>query len=365
MFPTVIPRIALTEDSASGDTESLIKILRKVTSSRFAIDDDLAAVGYNVGIPRAPGLTDNTIYRNVIQCLSWTSVGTKRVLMRLLEVIFGTRTALIEAGDRPWEVFEFTNEIVIELPMSLIQTSNDNASYLHGASGYALNATGSTSSTFTAPGNLQASSATTLVGMTIDLYLSGAWDSSRTISAISYSASTDITTVTVSGAAIIPTGGCPFFIGIDGDGVESYRGDYLARGRQVLPYKTPTGGGTTNTINLYDDQTQFFEDDGRISVFYNGAFHEHTLTAAPTYTVSTNITELTVTPALPQSLSSILLVLLEKADSVTPATASHVDRVYLAGYGLYDVFRFYYDLLARGAGIILRLELVLGYTYDH
>ena len=53
-------------------------------------------------------------------------------LYALMTAVFGSQESYTVDDRRPWRIYEFTNEIVIELPFALIGASNENASFLHG-----------------------------------------------------------------------------------------------------------------------------------------------------------------------------------------------------------------------------------------
>ncbi len=365
-WPTVIP-IAPKRPAGSIETSSAIQDARSSMLLPFASGSFLTVIGQNYGVPRAPQLsvTDDALYRAIIPVLAWSAKTIKRTTYALLGTIFGTQAALIAANQRPWRVYEVTaNEIVFEIPANLIVTTNANASYLHGWSGYALNASGSASTTFTTPGDVRTAQAPTIAGSAICwLYLSGAW-SQNTPTTVTYSATTDLTTFTF-GSAIVPSGGCPFFIDVVGDGTTtSFRGDYIAASEFVSPFVQDPADPTT-TIRLIGDQTIALVSGFVVSLIYNAAPHAFTLSADPTYDATSNRTLVTLTAAVPALINGVLLHPQEVADGVSPPTAPHNDRVYLSGFGVYDVFKYYYDLLVRAAGIVVRLEIVADYTHTH
>lgn len=369
-WPVVIP-IAPKQQSGSVETSSAVQDARSSMLLSTAIGDFLTAVGQNYGVPRAPQLNpnDDTIYRAVIPTLAWSAKTIKRTTYALLTAIFGSQATIQTAGNRAWQIYEVNaNEVVFEIPTGLMASSNENASYLHGWYGYALNSGTSASNTFTTQGNVTTASATSLVGNAIYFNTSsGVW-TADTISSISYSAVTGLTTIQ-SGSANTPSGGCRFFIDIAGDNTQSYRGDYVAPGYFIGAFASVTGSGTTNTINVVGDQTQRMGQTSGYSFQINyqpdptDGVYTVTTTSAPSYSATTNTTTVNITPAIPKSVTGIIQRQEEVADTST--TPPHNDRVYLGGYGLYDVFLFYYNLLQRAAGIVVRLEIVSSYTFTH
>lgn len=365
-WPIVIP-IAPKRQSGSIETSSAIQDVRASLLTPFAIGSYLTTIGQNYGVPRAPQLNinDDTLYRSIIPVLAWSAKTIKRTTYTLLNTIFGTQAAIAATGHRPWRVYEVSpNEIVFEIPVFLIATTNENASYLHGWSGYALNATGSSQATCTAVGDVRTASALTIAGSAVFwIYTSGVW-SVNTPSSVTYSAVTNLTTITLP-SAVIPSGGCPFFVDIAGDNAtHSFRGDYLASGSFSAPFFNNIGDPATELF-VSGDITQALNIGSQVALLFNGVSHSAILALSPVYNTVTNLTFVTITVGITTGVSGILVHPLDVADGTLPPTAPHNDRVYLAGFGLYDVFKFYYDLLVRAAGIVVRLELVTDYTHVH
>jgi len=366
-WPSVIP-IASTQPSGSVEQISAIQSARASMLLAYAEGAYLTAIGQNYGVPRAPQLTSSgdDLYRRIIPVLAWSPKMIKRTTYVLLETLFGSQQSLITAGVRPWRIFEVSvNEIVFEIPANLMATSNENASYLHGWVGYAFNVTGSTANSFTTPGDVRTAAANSLIGAAVfRLYLSGAW-TTNTATGITYDATTDTTTVTFA-SPVIPSGGCPFFVDVTGNGTTtSYRGDYLAPSAYISAFTTAPGVGTTSTISVLGDATKELVANGSVHLSFGASTADVILSVDPTYDPTTNLSTLTITTTISLGLSGLLFRAQEAADGTSPATAPHNDRVYLAGNGLYEVFQYYYDLLVRAAGIIVRLEVVSDYTHTH
>jgi hypothetical protein len=314
----------------------------------------LSAVGQNYGVPRPEITVNDDLYRQLIQLLAWQPKTILFTLYKLLGIVFGSQASIIIAGDRPWRVYEVNaNEIIIELPTSLIAQNNETASYLHGWYGQAQVPAGPTA-TFTTLGDVTTASATTLVGKNIYAYYSGVWNA-YTVSSASYSVITGLSTVVVS-AATLPTGGCLFYIDIPGDEVSSFRGDFLAASAFFSTFTT-TAGPPTNTIQVIGDATISVNPDHVLTLVYGGTLNLFTvLTVA--YSPTTNLSTIVMTTStIPGGLTGeTVFKALDVSDTTT--TPDHDDRVYLSALGAYEIVAYYLDLLVRAAGIVIRLEQV-------
>lgn len=325
-------------------------------------DAALTVLGQNYGVPRPAILTDDEIYRRCVQVLSWQPKMVLFVTEMLLAAIFGSQASLVSDSKRPWRVYEVNaNEIIVEIPSHLLATSNENASYYHGWDGYAYTNSAVYTDTFTTEGNVQTcttealGSGTSVVMRVLDPVLG--WQNDLLINSFSYDAATNLSTFTLDDV-YIPPGGCRFAIRVPGDGVSSYEGDYVAPSAQIATFFTAPGSGVTANISIYGDLKRELSLGMAITLVYSGNPHDYTVVSNPVFTASTNITTLVVNAAtVPLGITGDTLIKdVEKADQFS--TASHVDRVYFTGNGLYDVFAYYFNLLVRAAGVVLRLELI-------
>jgi hypothetical protein len=315
-----------------------------------ATGTDLDVIGNNHGIPRpVHDDTDDVMYSNLIQMLAWQPKMIKWAVYRLMEIVYGTQASI---SPRPWRIYEPNpNEIVVELPTTLIATSNVNASYLHGWSGFAMTSSGPTD-TFTAVGDVRTASATTLVGADISVQTADHTWTIYTILAASYNAGTNLSTVQVS-AATIPAGGGGFFILIPGDGVSSSPGDMISSSQLVSTFTTAIGGPTT-TITVFGDVSETLTLNHTIQLTY-GVTNTTVVVSTVTYVPATNTSTVVLTATVPGSLSGIVVKLLDVADGTA---VPHDKRVYLTGLGLFEIVQQYLDLFVRAAGIVVRVEQI-------
>lgn len=338
---------------------SAIQQLKRHMMLDTSKDAALSVLGANYGIPRPPQApTDDAMFMRLVRLLAWQPKVINFAVHHLLIAVFGSQAELIAQGRRPWRVYEVNaNEIIIEIPLGLIVTSNENASYLHGWSGFARVTSGPTNQ-FTTTGDVRTSSLSTLVGKTIQVFHTGAWND-YTINAVSYSAGTDTSTVTVS-AATLPTGGGYFFIIVPGDGsADSYKGDHLATSGWVTPWLCPATGDSIYMLGdaalylLEGDVVSFTLDGGSPFTAVVAVGGISPMGAIPGYSA----VQFTTSPfVLDQRGVATRQAGLELADTST--TAPHDLRVYLTGLGLYEVVVFYMNLLVRAAGVVLRTELI-------
>ncbi len=331
----------------------MIQQVRRGMLVSSALGAELDAVGNNHGVPRPENTTDDELYRRAIKALAWLPKSILLSYYSLLTAVLGTQAQVKLQFGRPWKVYEVNaNEVIIELPASLIGGALEFSTYLHGASGYARVTTGPTN-TFTANFDLSASSATTLVGRSIYVETApGTW-TSYTISTYSFSAGT--ATVVVS-ASTLPTGGGRFYLEVPGDGTASYRGDYLTTGGRQTTYST-AAGPATNTLSVVGNVTRDALPSMTVTISVGGVFQTRVVSTA-TYSVSTNVTTVvvTTTDVAGGQVGQAFIIGQEVADTAT--TPPHNDRVYWTGTGLYQVVEFYLDLLVRTAGVRVRLEIV-------
>ena len=321
----------------------------------YAEDKFLSILGQNVGVPRPPvDGTDDELMRRLLQVLSWQPKTILFTLYALMTAVFGSQESYTVDDRRPWRIYEFTNEIVIELPFALIGASNENASFLHGFSGYGF-VTGGPANTFTAKGNASEASATTLVGKNLRFNTAPNTWTDYTVLTVSYDSVNDVSTITVS-ASTLPDGGGYFYVEVPGDNTSSYRGDYLASSGFTTSYST-TAGPPTSMLRLLGDVTQHLTVQDEVTLNNGTAIVTTSVATLSAYDPATNTTPLTIVGTVPGGLSGQTIA---RAVDISdqPGTPSHDDHVYLTGQGLYEVVSFYMDLLVRAAGIVVRLELI-------
>jgi len=198
-----------------------------------AADKWLTRCGQNYGVPRSKLVSDDEMFRRIVQVLGWQPKMVLSTVYWLMQAVFGSQADLVAASKRPWRIYEVVaNELVIEVPLSLISTSNANASYLHGTGGLADNSTigGAGQPAFQTRGDilkyLPAGAYNNLTVQIENTRGSGVF-TSYTLLSVSYNAGTNISTVTCT-ANLAALAGNQFYIDVPGDDVTSYRGDYLA-----------------------------------------------------------------------------------------------------------------------------------------
>jgi hypothetical protein len=298
------------------------------------------------------------MYQQLVQLLAWLPKTILFTTYKLCEIVLGTQASIVLTGNRPWKLYEVNaNEFIIELPVSLISATNENASYLHGPSGYGFVPAGPVD-TFTTPGNLQVASATTFVGMTLMFNTApGVWTEYTVVSFV-YNAITNVSTVQVS-AATLPGGGGGFYILVPGDEVSSYRGDHLASGGIIAPFSTAVGPPTT-TLLVTGDLTL----DVTVGDPVQGSTTTTPIFATVvslSYSSATNITTLVVVSVPPAPFPGGLMGQTFRREQLmadTSTTPPHDDLVYLTGLGLYEVVQYYLDFLVRASGIVVRTVLI-------
>lgn len=314
----------------------------------------LSIIGNSFGVPRPPQVVGDDMYRQLVQLLAWLPKTILFTTYRLCEVILGTQASIVLAGQRPWKLYEVNpNEFIIELSLSLISATNENASYLHGPSGYGFVPAGPVD-TFDTPGNISIASATTLVGMTLMFNTApGVWTEYTVVSVV-YNPIPNTTTVQVS-AATLPGGGGGFYILVPGDGVSSYRGDFLASGGQIAFFSTAVGPPTT-TLDVQGDITTNVTVDDPVRGSTTTTPIDTTVVSR-SFSPSTGFTTLVVNDPFPGGLTGQTLQR-EQLVADTSTTPPHDDLVYLTGLGLYEVVQYYLDFLVRASGIVVRTVLI-------
>jgi hypothetical protein len=333
---------------------SAIQLARMSMLLSTAQGNWLTILGQNYGIPRPPLSDDDDLYRGIIPVLAWQPKTIKNTLYALIGAVLGTQDSIVASGNRAWQVYEVNaNEIVIEIPLQLIGTSNTDASYLHGFYGYGFVTGGSSTNTFTAIGDAT-QAASSLVGLALHFNTSSNTWTDYTILSASYSTSTNLTTFVVS-ASTIPSGGGKFYVEVPGDGVSSFTGDFLATSGFVGNYDAVDGGGGTTTLKVIGDATTTLLVDDSVTIAVNGIPTVTTITGTSGYSLTTNVTTYTVALTIhgSQTLQSIVQ-LSDVDDQLTTVPSS--ERVFLTGDGLYEIVEFYLDLLAHAAGVTVRLE---------
>ncbi len=341
-----------------GSTDATSSVIRQVRQALLVSGAGgayLDAVGNNRNVPRPPGTTDDELYRRVAKALMWLPKGLLLSWYSLLSAVFGTQEQVRAQLGRPWRVYEVNpNEVIIELPAALISGGLESSTYLHGASGFARVPSGP-SNTFTTDFDLQLSSAVTVVGLAIHVETApGTW-TDYTVTSYSFNAGTSTATVQVS-ASTLPTGGGRFYLEVPGDGVDSYRGDYVATGGVQTTYST-AAGPATNTLLVVGDVTRDVLHGMTATISISGVFSTRVINTT-SYSSTTNVTTvvITTTDVPGGQVSQPFVLSQEVADTVI--TPPHNDRIYLTGTGLYQVVQFYLDLLVRTAGISARLAVI-------
>lgn len=348
IWSDIISRVAPANPSQAD--ASAIQQARDALFIDTATAFDLTVHGDNVGVPRPDMPISDELYREIVQVLAWRPKTSMATLDALVSAILGSQQWLISNGVRPWKIYEFTNEFVIEVPYALIASTNARASYLHGWSGYAAY---TSTTTFTTNGDVTSSSDVTLVGKSVYLRTGDTWDA-RTISVISYDALTDLTTITISSASVATTGHW-FFIPIQGDTVMSQRGDYLATGGFVATYSTAAGPDTP-TVTVNGDASMAVDLGHQVILTYGGILNAHVVTAKTDYDPVTSTTVIDVTPDVPGGTTDE--VFLKEREAAGGANPPMADRVYLTGLGAYEILEYYLLTLVRAAGVVIRLERV-------
>lgn len=333
---------------------SMIQQVRRSLLVASAAGIYLDAVGNNRGVPRPDNTSDEELYRSVIKALAWLPKSILLSYYALLSAVFGSQAqAKLQVG-RSWKLYEVNaNEVILELPSELIFSAPEVSSYMHGVSGYASVLPPGPSNTFTTTGDVRVGSATTLVGAAIQVFFSGAWND-YTVSSVSYSSTTNLSTVIVS-AATIPAGGGPFSIVIPGDGTSSSPGDYLAASEFISSFTT--GAGPTDTISVLGDATTTLAVGHVVSLTVGATATSYSINSL-SYSSATNRTTIVVSAStVPGNSAGLIFKAIESAD-VGTTTPPHDLRVYLAGQGLLDVAVYYINLLVRTSGVVLRVEIV-------
>ncbi len=312
----------------------------------------LSALGQNYGVIRPEILTDDEMYRNLVKRLAWLPKTILGAVYGVLEVVLGTQGELIAAGKRPWKVFEFLNEIVVELPFDVLAASNENASYLHGFTSYVI--AGSTATSVILAGDARLS-AVSLIGLSIQVRNNGVW-ANKVISVVSYDPVTDRTTLTTGAFGFTPAGGDLANIIVPGDGFSvSYRGDYIAPSGYYAPF-IANAGVSTNTITVYGDAS--IHMNAAHSVTLQSGTETYTrIINTISYSHTTNLSTIVLTATIPGSITGTLFRALEEADDGNN-TMPHDDRVYITGEGLYQIVSFYLLTLVKAAGVGLRVEKI-------
>lgn len=335
---------------------SMIQQVRRAMLVRTSMGAQLDAVGNNHGVPRPDGTTDDDLYRRVIQALAWLPKGLLLSYYALLSAVLGSQEQVRAQFGRPWRVYEVNaNEVVIEVPSLLVNPGPEVSSYLHGASGVAHVASGPTD-TFTTDFDLQRAAAISVVGLAIHVETSP--DTWTDYVVVGYAFDPSISTATVQvSASTLPTGGGRFYLEVPGDGVASFRGDYVATGGVTSTYSTSILFGLTNTLMVVGDVTAAVMPGVTVTISVSGVFQTRVVSTT-SYDVTTNITTVVVTTmdVPPGQLHLPFIVAQEMADTAT--TPSHEDRVYLTGAGSYQIVQFYLDLLVRSSGIVVRIQII-------
>lgn len=332
---------------------SMIQQVRRALLAATAAGAYLDAVGNNRGVPRPENTNDDELYRRLIKALAWLPKSILISYYSLLAAVFGSQEQVKAQLGRSWKVYEVNpNELVVELPVGLIAGALEFSTYLHGASGFGRVPVGP-ANVFTTDFDLRLSRSTTIVGSNLYFETSpGTW-TPYTISVYSFSAGA--ATVQVS-LATLPAGGGRFFMEVPGDGVASYRGDYLATSGVSTLYSTAVGPAT-NTLLVVGDVTEEVRPAMTASIGISGVAATRVVSTL-SYSNVTNVTTVVITTTdVPGGQTKQTFAVAHEV-SDTSTTPPHNDRIYLTGTGLYQVVQFYLDLLVRASGIVVRLEVI-------
>ena len=332
---------------------SIIAELRRAMLVAYADTTDLDAIGAgNYGLPRPTGSGNDLLYSQLIQLLAWCPKTIPTTLHTLMRIVFGSVASLRSQGQRPWKIYEVNpNEIIIELPVGLIGTSQNNASYLHGFSGFAAVPSGGPFNQFTTRGNVNQAVATTAVGLNVYVMTAPETYTSYTILAASYVAATNTSTVTVS-ASTLPAGGGTFYIDVPGDGTTSQTGNYTASSGFVGTFFT--GRFPSVVIGVFGDATRDLAIGDTVTLLYSGMQSSNTI-VSKVFNSAEGTTTVNLGTSIPGVGVGSIVRPLEIADGTD---APHTMRVYMSGLGLYEVVQQYLDLLVRSAGIVVRVEVI-------
>jgi len=355
----VFPLVDVQPSPTGLDTtqpRSAIQTLKRSFLLDTAEGDSLTVIGGNYGVPRPPQTDDDEIFRKLVPVLAWQPKTIKFTTFMVLTAVFGSQADIETAGGRAWQVYEpNANEVVLEIPFSLIGATNANATYMHGISGYAMVPAGP-SNVFTATGDLTQGASTPLLnGLSIQIFFGGVWNTFTVNSAV-YSSGTNTTTVLVTGGTI-PAGGGLFVIEIPGDGVTSYQGDYLSNGDYNSTFVSSAGLLPTNSILVLGDARGFLRIGDTVTLTFVDRVEDYTLVSIGSYNATTNQTQIVLDKSnIASSSSGYILRAIEEVGGITTPQADF--RVYFTGLGLVDIVTFYMNLLVRAAGIVMRIELI-------
>ena len=334
-------------------TASQIQLLRRAMLVGSAVGAQLDAVGNNRGVPRPENTSDDELYRRVIKALAFLPKQVLRSYYSLLSAVFGSQEQVRLQVGRAWKVYEVNaNEVIIEIPAALILGTPEVSAYLHGASGFGSVPIGPANN-FTTDFDLRSSSAVSVVGLALHFETApGTW-TDYTVTSYSFSAGVALVIVNTN---TLPQGGGRFYLEVPGDGVDSYRGDYVTTGGIQSVYST-AAGPATNTLSVVGDITQAVRPGMPALIAVSSAFQTRVVSTI-SYSITTNTTTVVVTTTdVPGGqVRQAFMVAQEVADTAT--TPPHNDRIYLTGTGLYQVVQFYLDLLVRASGVVVRLQII-------
>ena len=98
--------------------DSAVKIARDNMFIDTAVGAHLRALGSNYGVPPPKeNPLDDELYRKLVQLLNPFQPKTqRRIVVQLLEILFGTKAEIIATGKRPWAIFCQTKCSVIRNP---------------------------------------------------------------------------------------------------------------------------------------------------------------------------------------------------------------------------------------------------------
>lgn len=345
------PPIVPPSSQIPEQEKSAIATARDMLFSDESSEKWLTLLMQNWGVDRPEDSPfDDDLARRVFQAIACPGPKTTlSTLYFLMEAVFGSQASLVTQGKRPWRIYEIEPSVTeIEVPFDLLGTSNDVASYLHGWTGETVS--GATSTVFSCYGDARVA-AVSLVGLNVSVLVSGAYEE-RVILSATYDPTTDLTQITVTVAFSAPPGAsAPFFISVPGDGVSSFRGDYVA------PIWYATGNSTSVAANTLTDAGAAMTPNAYVGFFLRLAdgdvYYPIDANSATAFTLGAN--GATPPPGFYAVVASPTDAL-EESD--TPTTPPHADRVYVTGDGLLEVVKQYVAKVCKAASVVVIFDKV-------
>lgn len=119
--------------------DSAVKIAKDNMFVDTAVGTYLRRLGSNYGVPSPIAAPfDDVLYRQFVQLLAAQPKAQRRIVIQMLEILFGSQASIIALGRRPWRVFEVRrNTLTVEIPTDCVPSIvPTNASHLHGLGGH-------------------------------------------------------------------------------------------------------------------------------------------------------------------------------------------------------------------------------------